>query len=67
MHTYLGGTILKGGVGGEVNTTGEEKKEVFFLLAVELTSLYIWLSFSQSPLTATILSSQEKVYLGETH
>lgn len=67
MHTYLGGTVLKGGVGGKLIQQGKKKKEVSFLLAGELTSLYISLSFSQSPLTATILSSQEKVYLCETH
>lgn len=66
MHTYLGGTVLKG-EGGEVTTTGEEKKGSVFSTSRELTDFYILLSFSQFPLTATILSSQEKVYLCETH
>lgn len=44
MHTYLGGTVLKGGVGGKLIQQGRKKKEVSFLLAGELTSLYISLS-----------------------
>lgn len=42
------------------------KKGSIFSTSRELTGFYILLSLSQFPLTATILSSQEKVYLCET-
>lgn len=65
MHTYLSGTVLKG-EGGKL-TQQERGKNLSFPLAGELTSFYILLSFSQSPLTATIHLLRKKVYLCETH